>query len=165
MAESIAEQIMVALQAKLAGIVADGGATYWYTPEKVARYFEFSDKVIARQYAAYFVMVPDDMEAVEEPSFIVREDMSVDIAGLVRIDQGVEDPFDPDSSIPLRNTVQHRILRDAKRALRQDVSLGGLAENVMIPTSELGPERTYLDGWALVFMRVVVEFSYDRNLP
>lgn len=170
MAESIREQITVALLAKLEEIVGDDGANYWYTPDAVRRVEDitmaclddtFADTTSSK--ATIYVITADDEVDIEESTEDIDAIMNLDLLVARQIDQ-----MDHPMKEPLtgsRGLIQNRLVRDAKKKLREDVSLAGLAHNVEIIRAEFSPEDVFAPGWAAVFMRLAIHYSYWKGTP
>jgi hypothetical protein len=170
-AESLNEQIAVALQAKLASIVGDGGASYWYTPTVIRTpgvSAALLDLDVATTAApAIYAVIPDEEEHLEEASGLMQAYMKIYLFLAVRFQPDKELPFD--QSAPIRWTVQNRMVRDVLKKLLTDLTLGGLVLNlfggpgdrVLIDRSA----RTYEDGWAIVFVHFRIFYGYQFGAP
>ncbi len=169
MAESIAEQIAAALQAKLATIVGDAGVTYWYTPAYVARTPGvgkglIDEALVTADKPALYAVIPDEEEHVEDASQMMRAGQKIYLFLAVRYQPTSELPYA--QSAPIRWTVQNRMVRDVMKKLLSDVTLGGLVLNlfdgrILVDRSA----RTYEDGWALVFIYFRVMYDYAFGAP
>lgn len=163
MAESRHEQIVAALVTSLEGIVGDSGATYWFTPGKVVRAPEFSSTTLRSDYSTIYVLSADDEQDDEIAYGHIGARMKVDLVVANRFDPTNEDPFNP--SLPQRWTVQNRLVQDAKKRLRSDKTLGGLAQHIHVPLTERAADDTYLADWAVAFLRVLIDYSYEDATP
>lgn len=164
MAESKAEQITAAVQAKLAAIVANAGATYWYTPGAVIRAPFFSEACLNTAYITVHVVSPDDEERMGEFTFTdTSARLGLDVLALTQFRPANEGPYG--ATTPIRETVQHRLARDVKTALRADQTLGGLALNLAVAFVSFAPEETFLSGWACIMARVSVFYVYADAAP
>jgi len=113
-------------------------------------------KVVAGSQSLVIV-IPDEEEAVERVSKGVVKVAHVDVAALT--------PFKPSSERPwaqpslTRATIQDRLVLDVERAVYADVTLGGTVENCEIILRDRSADRTYIEGWACVFMRVRLQWE------
>lgn len=166
MAESIHEQIVAALKTLLEGIVGDGGATYWYTPDRVLRRPAFTENILDSSLTTIYCLSPADEDDVfRDSNREIRSAMRVTLTVASQFTPPSEaDPFDqPD---PDQWKVQSRLVRDVKKRIRSDYRLGGLCLWVEIPITELGAEQTdILQGWALAFMNLVINYRYADTAP
>jgi hypothetical protein len=169
MPESLPEQIVEAIRARLAAIVGDAGATFWYTPtvrrvraiESTCLDNTFADPVSGK--TTLYLLTPDDEEDLEEPAHTVEAVMFVDLVVAREIDK-VDHPLKtPVEGLP--ETIQNRLIRDAKKKLRQDVTLGGLVDNVEFRRTERSAEETFIAGWAVAAMRLQISYSYFQDAP
>jgi len=162
MAESRVEQIISAIKTKLETIVGDGGTTYWHTYH-VIRYHamtaEILDPSIERPIA---VVIPDVVESEEDTNRQIRKFVRFDIVGTKK-HQLPARPFD--ATAPNRWIVQNRIAQDVEKKLREDVTLGGLTDNLEITLTDETAETTYIDGWATVMMNCVAQTVHSASTP
>ncbi len=177
MAESRAEQVAEALRAQLATIEGDGGNAYWYTPDRVIRTHVVDARVLDTSLDVIYVVSPEREEEsprTNGPNGIVRNTSFLTLTLLKRFTPDTENqlqrPETPDPSDPARATLQARMLRDVRKKLRSDVKLAlggadGVSTYVALPDTELGPEETYIEGWACVFARAVVTHHYVQDTP
>ena len=174
MAESKHNQIAEAIKARLEGIVGNDGATYWYTPAAVVRVQSYDRLLIDPS-----VMLPEDAKAIyalragEERH---REESTGDATsgGIVaaeaeffvlmyRLTAGSDDkPYGPDGST--KALEQNRMVRDFLRALWLDVTLGGLATNI-VDGSLLVDRDTDVEKWAVAEARFTVAYTYAARTP
>lgn len=161
MAESRHEQIILALKAALEGIVADGGVSYWYSPDAVLRWPVCDASCQDSSLDTIFVLSPSDVDDEQADSCSARALLRLDLTALHKF-EGIENPFQQEA--PIRETVQNRLERDVKKLLRTDTTLGGLALDVRIPVTSYGPE-TYWQGWAGVILRLEIKYHYPKVLP
>lgn len=163
MAESIHEQIVVALKTLFEGIVGDGGATYWYTPTRVVRAAAFQGGLLDDSLSTIYCLSPaDEDDEFRDSNREIKSIMRVDLAVATRYTD-MENPLDPPD--PDRWKVQNRIIRDAKKRIRSDYRLGGLCLWIEIPTTERGAEQTFEEGWALAFLRLLIFYRYADTAP
>lgn len=175
MAEPRSEQILEALKAQLQGIVGDGGSTFWWTPTAVVR-GDFDDDVLdaslgseAEPPVIYLLSLDDQLD--EDETFqATRCELHVDLLVARRFTPATENPHEVEvlaATDPTmrRQTVQNRLVADAKRALRGNFKLTsvaapeGLSLHIRIPLTEKGAQDTYTVGWAIAFLRLEVLFD------
>jgi hypothetical protein len=167
-AESVHEQVLAALQAHLAGIVGDGGATYWYTPDRVLRPAAFHGACLDPSLTTIYSLSPVRVE--DKPVNI-----SIGMEAVLTVDLAVATRFTPDAgenplqqTEPFRWTIQSRLERDAKKRLRSNYNLLGVSgahRFTAVPVTDYAPDLTYLEGWALVFLRVQLRYTYPDTTP
>jgi len=165
MAESIHEQVVAAIKTSLAAIVADGGSTYWYTPSAVVRYGGFSMECLSEtKGSTIIVLIPGEEERVP---FAMggrwQARCMLDIAAATQFAPVTEDPFNPPS--PDRWQVQNRLARDIEKKLLAGATVGGLAIDTEVQVVDRDPEDTYVERWAVVFLRVLVIYEYTETAP
>lgn len=163
MAESQSERILAQVVTVLAGIVGDSGTTYWHT-YKVARSKAIEATMLdpSLDEDALLILVPEIVDNQEETNREITKLLRFDVIGAKKhsLPDGV---FDAD--IPIRWTVQNRIEQDVEKKLRVDVTLGGLSENVELPTVDMSAETTFVEGWALVLINVLIKHSINADTP
>ena len=54
---------------------------------------------------------------------------------------------------------------DVRKKLREDPKLGGISTDLDLPASEEGPDETFIEGWALAFVRLQVTYHYVQEMP
>jgi len=167
--EPSTETITQALVAALAGIVGDGGASYWYTPG-AARVVSigaaclddtFADPTTGR--ATIYALEPGAIRTTNETTGSIDAVMEFDLLIASQIEQTDHPMRAPQGDS--RNTVQNRLAADAERAIYADVTLGGICDFIEIPYIERSAGEVYVEGWAAVLMRLVVTFSYWKDTP
>jgi hypothetical protein len=163
MSESISERIAAALQARLAGIVGDGGVTYWYTPDRVLRVPAFYGDCLTNTLSTIYSVSPDQEEDTYLSFSAVNTVVKLDLAAARAHRPHTEQPLS--ANTPIRWTVQNRLVQDLRKCLRGDKTLGGLAYDLRIPFVELSAEETYLEGWATVFLRLEVAYAHEDAQP
>ena len=163
MAEARHEQIIVALKAALAGIVADGGTTYWYTPDRVLRAPAFSQMCLDSSLDTIYVLSPVDVADERADSCSAKALVRVDLTAVRRFNPSTENPYTQEA--PIRWTIQTRLERDIKKLIRTDETLGGLSQEVRVPLTSYAPEETYFEGWACIFMRLEIKWHYPKATP
>lgn len=178
MAEPKGEQVVALVQTTLQAIVGDEGATRWYTPSPkgVIRPRVFSRECLnvhlgdASNPPTIYAIVPADNWRSRPGAFggVRLNEWALRIVGARRFEPSSEDPFQPPT--PERQTIQHRILADVEAALLASDSLNGRASssvaiNVDIRRKDTSPENTYVKGWAVAYMEIVVLFQSTESAP
>ena len=165
MADSTHQQVWDALKSLLAGIVSDGGTTYWYTPEAVVEFPAFSEQCLNTEKTVVYVLAPDeeseDVDGFTYQRTRVTEQIRLTVAQKFAPD--TENPFDPPS--PNRLEVMDRMLRDAEKKLNSDWTLAGLALRVAVVRRDRSAARTYFQGWAVAHLTLRAEYEYDDDAP
>jgi hypothetical protein len=167
------EQIMVAVQARFASIVGDGGVTYFHSVAYALRWPTFSGDVL--DHTRLRTTPGKDVICVIVPDSTPRKDgMSKHREGTIRFDvvmakrfipAGGENPFT--RVAPLRETIQAELAADAESALCGDPRLTwlsglGLASTPMprVVTDDRSFEATGWEGWAGCFLGCEIDYSY-----
>lgn len=167
MAESAHELVIDALRDHLAGIVGDDGVTFWFTPDRVVRVPAFHGAVLETGLTTIYSLSPVRVEETPENiSLGMRAMLTVDLAVATKFDPQTEDPFLQEA--PIRWTVQTRLERDAKKRLRSDFTLlgnTGAHRFTTIPVTDYASDLTYLESWAVVFLRVQLHYRYLDATP
>lgn len=162
MAESRVEQIIAAVKTALEAIVGDDGATYWHTYQ-VIRYHALTDAILDPSLGKpILVIIPDIVNNEEDNNQEIIKRIRFDIAGTKQY-QLPRSPFK--QKTPLFWTVQDRINQDVEKKLREDITLGGLSENLEIELVDQTAETTYIDGWATVLMNCLVKAVVNASTP
>jgi hypothetical protein len=161
--ESRHELVIAALQTALATIVGDGGATYWFSPDRVLRAPAFTAQCLDASLETIYVLSPEDVAEVHGDSCDEKDTLRVDLTAVRRFNPPTENPFQ--QAVPIRWTIQTRLERDVKKLTRADKSLGGLAQEITIPLTSYSPDETYFEGWACVFMRLEIKFHSPKAMP
>jgi hypothetical protein len=165
MAESAAEQIVAAIKTRIGGIVGDGGVTYWLTPALVLRAPGYTRECLDSSHETIYALIPDEEEQTEEASFEIHSDLRMDIALATRFSPASESPLNPPD--PDRLKLQNRMAQDVLKRLLNDSAtpfswFGAIGvENLEVLIIDRTAEHTYEIGWAIVFLRVVVRYSYS----
>jgi hypothetical protein len=164
-AESIVEQIAAALKTSFSGIVGDAGASYWYTPDKVVRVSFFPDDFSFDEAHGSTIYVLS--QAAEDVSEERSSHGCTSSAGFVlqvgRLHKvASENPYL--EVAPIRATVINRIVRDAIKRLFADVTLGGLAANVVETSLSIDRDQ-YHPHWAMAQLAFQVEYRFDGGAP
>jgi hypothetical protein len=171
--EAIHEQLVAAAQTLLQGIVGDGGVTYWYTPDRVLRAPAFHAGCLDESLTTIYTMVPVRVDARPITSSLGMDArLTVDLALATRFKPDTESPFK--QSAPIRWTVQTRLEKDAKKRLASNYTLlgvDGAHRFTTVPVVDYAADLTgqqlgtYLEGWAVVYLRVVFRYIYTDQAP
>lgn len=162
MPESRHEQVVQALQAWLQGITADGGASYWLSPERVIRAPTFHAGCVDPTLETIYILSPEDVVDEWRDFCTWRSTLPVNLTAITKFD-AVADPFAQPT--PGRWTLQTRLEHDAKRRILGSpafVESLGFTVQADIPLTVYSPE-TYWDGWAGVFLRLLFRFPWERS--
>lgn len=152
MAEARAYQVKAAIVAKLAAIVADGGATYWITPNVVTRAHRWTDRLLDTMAGT-----PATVYAVRSDRSVYREtgpaQMSMTFEVFVLLLQKADEMADEAA----RDLIADRMERDVVKALMADFTLAGVAFNVMDPAEGIQAESFDVAGWIARELRMSVQ--------
>lgn len=170
MAESIYEQSVALITSALASIREDGGATTWYTPQRVLEYPKLSRECLNTDHDVVYVISPG-IEQVDAGTFTCDESSAAfDLSLCHRFANDSENPFDPPDTN--RRVVQSRMAQDVMAALAElRRSQGELLDGRVITWIRWGTvnrtaEDTVLaEPWAIVFLGIEVGFSYTDTTP
>lgn len=162
MAESIHYQIAEALKARLAAITGDLGATYWYTPDRVVRVQTYDRLVADPTVGMVYALRAGEERHREEATQVVGAEAEFFCLMLRPTEAADDAPFGADESTKARE--QDRMVRDFLKALWGDVTLGGLANNV-VDGSLFVDRDVDVEGWACVEARFAVSYSYPSGAP
>lgn len=168
MAESKHSQIAAALKARFEAIVADGGGTYWYTPDRVARVQAYDRLLADKSLGTVYAIRPGQEQHAEESTGdsstggIMAAEAEFFVLLLQPTAAVDNNPFGQDAST--RSIEQDRVIRDFLRALLLDVTLDGLVEN-LIQDSLIVDRDVGVEGWAVAEARFVVRYSYPARTP
>lgn len=168
MAESRHWQISAALISALEAIEGDNGATYWYEPSRVVRE-AFSERLMADASLTHILALRAQEESHSEQS--TGSSATGGVVGAVaeftllmlRRDERATDPFDEAS--PTRGQIVDRMVRDVLRAIWSDVTLGGLASNIVAGSLVIDRDVAVEGPWAVAEMRFSVEYDYLALTP
>jgi len=178
MTESRPDDIADAIVATLSAIVGDG-VNYNYTPATVVRSHVVTVDMLNANYDPTYILTPDRKEERPRsslgPGGIIRGRAYWTLT-LCKVHNpqtenpvNVLPPFTPPSNgetdPPSRWTVEERMQRDVKKALRADPHLGGLSSYVDVAESEDGNQDTEIPGWAVTFVRLAVTYHYRHETP
>ena len=173
--EPIREQIVAALKTRLAGIVAGASsATGWeyrYTPDAVIRHFEFNqsclDASLGSGEPVIYVMIPDRTERSNATSRERDARVEFDLVLAKRWTPGSENPHT--LAAPNREQIQGRLAADAEARLTDDPSFTDYQAlgvwGLLVASEDESAEATYIEGWAVVMLRVAVDYRYQAGHP
>jgi hypothetical protein len=130
----------------------------------------------------YVIDPPGGTETEEEGNSGEAVDLlNLDLVLCHKLSSTDENPFSPSDLVQERLRVQNRMVKDVRKALRPprangtpDLTLGGVVvdsngngvvENLMLPSVDRSAENTFYEGWAIAFMRCVVQLSYRMVNP
>ena len=164
MAESVHEQVAAALATAFAAIVGDSGTNYWHTPSTVARVAFFPEEQhLAPEYDVIYLLRPGDENITEHATGgACRAEAEFFLVVAKKHNVPTENPWL--ETTPTRWTVANRLIRDAMKKLLSDVTLAGVAVNVVSDSISIDRDR-YLPNWALAELRFVVEYPFQAATP
>lgn len=159
MAESLHEQISAALQTRLRSIVADGGQTYAYTPDKVFRVLEFQPDYLDDSFDLLLFLRPDE-DSITEGTTFRRVIGQAPFTVLIAKKWQMQAPLAEEAGAePLSVTVIGDCVADVRTALLSEVTLGGLVWNVMNGASSADYSEQ-VAGWLCALVRFTVAYEY-----
>lgn len=163
MAAPLTKQICDAIRTRLLSMVAPA---YNYAPDGVAIAM-FVEACLDSTINTAYVIEPDQNDHEEETTGAIVCRQRLSIIGLRNLGARAEPPYNVDASVPDRRTEQDLLEQDVMNRLTgtaADVTLNGLVENVAdLPVLVDKGEHTFHEGWAVVFMRFTVRFSYLKG--
>jgi hypothetical protein len=169
--ESKAERIAARLEAILAAIRGDGGATYFYTVDLVARVDHFADDQLSndRPATVYLLRAGDETLSEGTTGFNLAE---AEFFLIVAQRYGNTDAPVGSKNLRQQLTIQNRLIRDALKALLADVKLGDdpaepgsqFAVNVSLG-SLLVDRGLVLKGWTLAELRFTTQYTWKHTAP
>ena len=169
MAESNHWLIAEAIRAKLAAIVSDGGATYWYTPSYALRVTSYerllADTSLTHIYA---LRAGEELHGEQGTGSVstggsVRATAELNLLMLRKDESATTNPFEEAS--PTREQIVDRMVRDVLRALWTDVTLGGLAINIAASSLFIDRDVAIEGPWAVAEARFSVDYDYLALTP
>lgn len=164
MAESLHEQISAALKTRLESIHEDGGATYWYTPDKVYRVLEFMAADLDDSLD-HLLFIRPDTDTIREGATTRIEGEAEFTVWICRKDpRGSMSPVtEAQDAQPIAATVIGRCVADVRAALLSDVTLTtnnvALAWNVM-KGSSAADFSVAVEGWLCATVTFTVAYDY-----
>lgn len=154
-AESTTEQIAAALETRLAGIEA--GATYWYTPEKVARCAYFDEAWLSGLEGPVYLIRPGEEQIAEANTGQMRTDTEFFVLVAVQDENATSNPFTiQEAGATSQATLVNRCVRDVIVSLMSDVQLGGLALNVFENPADVTRDFFISGRWLCAEIRFTV---------
>lgn len=168
MAEPLHEQISAAIRTRLLTIEADGGATYWYTPDAVVRCLEWLSSYDVSKDHMLFVRPDSDSlsEGTTSSATQYNAKGSAPFSVLIvrKDERSSRHPFDEEkSSDPIAATVISRAVEDVRVALLSEVTLGGLAWNVADGSIEADYSFQVGGAWLSAVVTFTVAYDYTRT--
>jgi hypothetical protein len=161
--ESKHEQIEESIIVRLASIVSDGGVNWWFTPDRVIRYPAWTEACLDPSLTTVYVLSPEEEVDTEAGTGLtVKAQARLDLLLCTQY-AGAENPFQVEP--PSRGTLQNRMVRDVKKKLREDISLGGLTRNLDFVGTDRSAESTWEPKWAVVLVRLLATYSYQAPTP
>jgi hypothetical protein len=156
--EPLCERIVEAIVDRL-----KSGSEYTYHPDRVIRSPAWGSHCLDESLAAeptIYTLSPDDEDTEELTYGSTKSSLGIDLTIAHKFHPAGESTplsvtLDPD-----RWKVQNRLRDDARKRLRGDLKVGNLALIIQIPLVDLSAEETAVEGWAVVMMRLLVQYSY-----
>lgn len=170
MAEPIAEQIVTKVEALLAAITGEvaptGGTVNGASLTGVFRAPGLRDKDLEDNKglgdpAILYFLCPDIENPVQSTWRTITSELPIDIVGAYRFTPS-NDSVSEQPTLD-RWQIQNRLARAVQDALRGDKTLTGSALYHDFEAVDLSPESTYMEGWALAMLRLVVTYSYTET--
>jgi hypothetical protein len=160
------QQIIDALKALLLSIEADGGATYWYTPNACIEFADWAAQCVNTPQATVYCISPVDSDVREQTFRDTEVSAELKLSLAHRFDDTAENPFDA-SQVPNRQQIQSRLIQDATKKLNTDDNwtLGGLALRGKITTEIRNSDETFWKGWAIAHLLIRVNYYYQDDEP
>jgi hypothetical protein len=133
-----------------------------YKPERVVTCATFDGRVLDSSLLSVVSLSPDisnDTNLSFGPTNNVMVEYPIDIAVCRKYD-GQDDPFD----VPevRRWNEQNEMVRIVKNALRADRTFGGVALYSEIPNTDQTAENTYIEEWAVSFLRLTIQYRHSE---
>lgn len=169
-ADSKHQQIRDYLLARLREITTNNG--YYYNLERVEPVddpeLDHFEEARERKYKTLALLFPGEDEPVHARSTeSVTKDMLVGLVLARRsdIERNTDSPFADVNQPPGRNeptawTVKERLRKDANDKLSVDLTLGGLAIELLIPSHV--DFHYYVDNWDALYMPLTVRYQHPR---
>jgi hypothetical protein len=169
-AEPTHERVKTVLKTLLQGIVANGGAPYWYTPAHVFWHPTFDGSCYGKDFGdTVYVLVGDRTHRTKNTNKTWNARMLFDLIVLRRLPVPYSDvnPLKPPAEP--RGLIQGRLASDAENRLSADPTFAAFASeglqvwDIQVLTDERDPELTDLEGWACAYLRVQTQYFYQRG--
>jgi hypothetical protein len=156
--------IVQRLLARLEGIQAGGfsgipnAVAYNLTPNRVVRVIAFDDQPFDRSLGkvVYFVWAPTHTFS-EESNQTLAGVVDAAIVVAAQDDGATGNPFFEET--PSRADLVDQMIEDVTNALFADVTLGGLANNVVDEQGLVWDRARFMPGWALAEAALKIQFS------
>ena len=168
MADPTHERVKAALKTWLEGIAANGGAPYWYTPAHVFWHPTFDCSCYGKDFGdTIYVLVADRTARSKNTNKTWSARMLFDLVLLRRLPTTYSDvnPLKPPAEP--RGLVQGRLSSDAENRLSSDPTYAAFAGlqvwDIQVLTDERDAELTDLEGWACAYLRVQLQYFYQRG--
>ena len=169
MAESIHNQIIAALVTRLEALEEDGGSTCWYTPNRVVVVNSY-ERLLADPTIKHIYALRPAEETHEEhhtgssaAGGGLRAIAEFYLLMMRRDEREAMNPFE--EATPTRATIVDRIVRDVLRALFLDVTLGGLAINIVQGSLVIDRDLDIEGKWAVAEARFGIDYEYLAGTP
>jgi hypothetical protein len=161
MAESIVEQILAGFKTDLEAIEGDGGATYWYTADKVTRCDVFHRDLLVPQYDTIYLIrdTGDERAATAQFGYEGRE-LDVPIQVHTQDRRGETDPH---RATTLAGTLRNRMIKDVVKKIESDPRRSDLAINTA--TGDALRDLAAPEGWIGAELLFTVNYDYKRGSP
>lgn len=157
MADPVAEQIVDALKTVLEDM------TGTYSPDKVVRAAAFDGRVLDPTlnviYSISTIEMPETRHALGTTNN-VGVDLVIGLALCKRF-KGEDDTTGEGAKQRLDE--QHKLIKAAGDAIRADRQFGGLALDLTVDEWDVSAENTYVEGWAIAFMRITIMFIHSET--
>lgn len=157
MADPVAEQIIDALKTVLEGM------TGTYAPDKVVRAPAFHGGILDPTIETIYSISPGTMEETRH-AFGTTNNVGIDLGiglALCRRFTGLEDTSE--LGVKQRWDEQLKLIKAAGDAIRADRQLGGLALDLVVDDWDVSADDTYVEKWAIAFMRLTVMFIHSET--
>jgi len=166
---------MAAIKTRLSGIVAGASsATGWeyrYTPDAVIRHHELDESCLDPSLGSgepvIYVMIPARRDMTNATSRERDARIEFDLGLAKRWTPGDENPHT--LAAPNREQIQGRLAADAEARLTDDPTFadyqGFGVYLVQVMSEDMSAEATYYPGWAIVLLRVTVEYRNMAGHP
>lgn len=159
------EQIAAALVSAFSSIVADG-EDYNFTPAHVIRVRWWNRKWLTDEKRPLIIFVRPGQEAHRE---YATEQAAADMELLLLVcskdARGSEnDAFKEAAGSESGWQVENKAVRDVLRKIWEDVTLGGLADN-LVRDSLIVDRAQAVAGWDVTEIRFVISYHYQKDAP
>lgn len=105
------------------------------------------------------IICPDDENTVEQAGALVQKEAFLDIVAARELRQGDNDNiWTRAANEDSRTTTQDKLVEDIDRAIFS-WRYQGIAENIEVLTADRSAERTNIERWGIVFIRVRLQWE------